>query len=63
MKQQERLCRPLLKRIYIPVPESGTVTEETLLVIFNEPVRVPIAVGLKTTLAVQLAPGAYDVPS
>ena len=55
---RETLSVSLEAHFYIPVPESDTVTVETLLVIFNVPVRVPVAVGLKATLAVQLVPGA-----
>jgi hypothetical protein len=44
----------------IPDPESATVSgvAEALLGRLKTPERVPVAVGLKTTLAVQLAPGA-----
>jgi hypothetical protein len=44
----------------MPDPESSTLCEieEALLGRLRTPDRVPEPVGLKTTLAVQLAPGA-----
>ena len=48
----------------MPVPLSATVwgLPAALSVIFTDAVRVPVAEGLKVTLAVQLAPGASELP-
>ena len=45
------------------VPESGTMTEATPLVVeltVRKPLRPPITMGAKTIEAVQLAPAASD---
>jgi hypothetical protein len=47
------------------VPESVTVAgvDEALLGMLKTPDRTPSAFGVKTMLAVQLAPGAYETPA
>jgi hypothetical protein len=48
----------------MPVPLSATVCglPAALSVIFMEAVRIPVAEGVKVMLAVQLAPGATELP-
>ena len=47
-----------------PVPDSATeaVPFVALLLIVNDPVREPVAVGWNVTVTVQFAPAAIDVP-
>src|SRR5438105_3735057 len=44
----------------VPVSETVCVPAESLMV--RVPVRVPVALGVKVTLMVQLAPAPSDVP-
>jgi hypothetical protein len=48
----------------VPIPLSGTCCglPLALSVMLNAAVRVPVAVGLKVTLVVQLAPAANELP-
>ena len=48
----------------VPVPERLTVwgLPLALSVMLSEAVRLPLAVGLKVTLTVQLAPAATELP-
>jgi hypothetical protein len=46
----------------VPVPVRATVPGPTLLVTVNVPAREPADVGVKTTLTVQVAPGARLLP-
>jgi hypothetical protein len=53
-----------VKTEVMPVPLSATVCglPAALSSIFTDAVRLPAAEGLKVTLAVQLAPGASELP-
>jgi len=59
-----RLLGEKLTTAAVPVPVRLTVCglPAALSVIFTEAVRLPIPEGVKVTLAVQLAPGATELP-
>jgi hypothetical protein len=61
---KSRLAAEGVKAVTMPVPLSATVRglPAALSVIFIDAMRLPVAEGVKVTLAVQLAPGATELP-
>jgi hypothetical protein len=53
--------RPSVVPFGVPVPVNATVCEPVGRVKVSEPVRVPVALGVKVTLAVQLLPAASEL--
>ena len=61
---KERLAGERLTAAAVPVPERPSVwgLPEALSAILTEAVRLPVAVGVKVTPIVQLAPAATELP-
>ena len=62
MKSKLRLVGTKLTSVPVPVSDTVCGLPLALSATESEPVRVPVAVGLKVTLIVQLAPAATLVP-